>query len=582
MLSSEPSPYGVMKLFSAQVPHSRISTSDELSSSGNGSDPGAKYEGEKFPPLCEQTLVDARLHDIVDAIDLSETQQHLIDEEDTDVAEETSEEVEADMSRKDPPDQIGSDEDSASVDFLYNHPGDLVIKKHVWLHWVHVCVAMVKTDGGMNIVANTFVNNIPGWNDEEQFPIEDSVLHPPMASTRTSSVNQQEVEPMVEIEVSTTDDDNENEEDPLLQLFKEMGVSNEMMEALVQDVEENGEFQDVEVEMEEMMPSTDSIPCVILPLTASSTGQETDYILYSKLRSDCVAHKLQLVIKDGFKALVGEAALVISHVRKLVNYVRKSVLNTEMVFTAVGFRLSVKNAASWNSTYFMFMLMKFLQAIDKDPTLCSRLNAVDFETIGNVIPAYIGLRNNLTLTIKNRKEVVNPASQLASIVKKTKDFVQALRESLELRFSPVLCDVNYVLETIFDSRFKKGWIKFSGYYEASVMEAVIVEVQMRYRVLRECMDDQAVHNLVQPVPSANDAADVANERASRPSITRKRRASQSLYSSVIETPRPGSFGPIKVIDELDAYLNEPGVPMEVTVDPVDPDSELRPTNPLEF
>lgn len=65
--------------------------------------PGAKYEGEKFPPLCEQTLVDARLHDIVDAIDLSETQQHLIDEEDTDVAEETSEEVEADMLRKDPP-----------------------------------------------------------------------------------------------------------------------------------------------------------------------------------------------------------------------------------------------------------------------------------------------------------------------------------------------------------------------------------------------------------------------------------------------------------------------------------------------
>lgn len=73
----------------------------------------------------------------------------------------------------------------------------------------------------------------------------------------------------------------------------------------------------------------------------------------------------------------------------------------------------------------------------------------DFETIGNGIPAYIGLRNNLTLAIKNRNgiEVVNPAGQLASIVKKTKDFVQALRESLE-RFSPVLCDVNYVLGNI--------------------------------------------------------------------------------------------------------------------------------------
>ncbi|KAI9560590.1 hypothetical protein GHT06_011539 [Daphnia sinensis] len=110
----------------------------------------------------------------------------------------------------------------------------------------------------------------------------------------------------------------------------------------------------------------------------------------------------------------------------------------------------------------------------------------DFETIGNVIPAYIGLRTNLTLTIKNRNgiEVVNPASQLASIVKKTKDFVQALRESLDRRFFPVLCDVNYVLCTIFDPRFKKGWIKFSGYSEASVMEAVIAEIQIRYRVLR--------------------------------------------------------------------------------------------------
>lgn len=54
----------------------------------------------------EQTLVDARLHDIADGIDVSETQQQLIDEEYTDVAEETSEEVEADMPRKDPPGEL--------------------------------------------------------------------------------------------------------------------------------------------------------------------------------------------------------------------------------------------------------------------------------------------------------------------------------------------------------------------------------------------------------------------------------------------------------------------------------------------
>jgi hypothetical protein len=107
---------------------------------------------------------------------------------------------------------------------------------------------------------------------------------------------------MVEIEVSTTDDDNENIEDPLSMLLREMGISNAMMEAAVRDVDENAEFEDVVAEKEDMMPSTDSIPCI--PLTGSSTGQETDYVRYSKLRSDCVAHKLQLVIKDGFKALV--------------------------------------------------------------------------------------------------------------------------------------------------------------------------------------------------------------------------------------------------------------------------------------
>ena len=97
---------------------------------------------------------------------------------------------------------------------------------------------------------------------------------------------------MVEIEVSTTDDDNENIEDPLSMLLREMGISNAMMEAADRDVNENAEFEDVVAELEDMMPSTDSIPCVIIPLTGSTTGQETDYVLYSKLRSDCVAHKL--------------------------------------------------------------------------------------------------------------------------------------------------------------------------------------------------------------------------------------------------------------------------------------------------
>ena len=62
-----------------------------------------------------QTAVDTRLQNIVDGIDVSETQRQLLEEEaddhqqsseeteDTEVTEETSEVVEADMRRKDPP-----------------------------------------------------------------------------------------------------------------------------------------------------------------------------------------------------------------------------------------------------------------------------------------------------------------------------------------------------------------------------------------------------------------------------------------------------------------------------------------------
>ncbi len=126
------------------------------------------------------------------------------------------------------------------------------------------------------------------------------------------------------------------------------------------------------------------------------------------------------------------------------------------------------------------MLSAFLKAVDADPTLLNRLNAVkkhkgltafelvilreivtilkpfenvsndfqaDFETIGNVIPAYPGLLNLLTLTVKDRTgvEVPNPNSSLASAVKKCKGFVDALRASLQRRFAYVLFDANYVL-----------------------------------------------------------------------------------------------------------------------------------------
>lgn len=69
-----------------------------------------------------------------------------------------------------------------------------------------------------------------------------------------------------------------------------------------------------------------------------------------------------------------EGESVIAHVSKIVNGVRKSVVDTEMLVNSVGFRLPAKNATRWNSTY--YMLATFVKAIDADPTLLARLNAV--------------------------------------------------------------------------------------------------------------------------------------------------------------------------------------------------------------
>lgn len=152
-----------------------------------------------------------------------------------------------------------------------------------------------------------------------------------------------------------------------------------------------------------------------------------------------------------------------------------------MIYNSVGFRLSKKNSTRWNST--LYELEIFLKAIESDPTLLSRLNAVKkhgslsayhqillkeiigilkpfeaasndfqgyFETIGNVIPAFLGLMNALFLTIKDRNgvKIANPNSRLAPVVKYCKVFVAGLQASLERRFSFILRDVHYVLGTL--------------------------------------------------------------------------------------------------------------------------------------
>ena len=151
--------------------------------------------------------------------------------------------------------------------------------------------------------------------------------------------------------------------------------------------------------------------------------------------------------------------------------------------SCVGFRLPQRNATRWNSD--LHLLKGFLQLVDSDKAKASnalnRLKAIlkhghvsaskllllrelvyilnhferasddfqsDKETIGNVIPLYLGLLNMLTLTVRDARTgalIPNPRSSLAPIVKKLKVFVQTLHDSLERRFAFVLFDSNYVM-----------------------------------------------------------------------------------------------------------------------------------------
>lgn len=151
--------------------------------------------------------------------------------------------------------------------------------------------------------------------------------------------------------------------------------------------------------------------------------------------------------------------------------------------SCVGFRLPQRNATRWNSD--LHLLKGLVQLVDSKKAMESnalnRLNAIskhghlsaselvvlrelvsilnpferasddfqsDKETIGNVIPLYLGLLNMLTLTVRDARtgeSIPNPHSSLAPIVKKLKGFVQTLHDSLERRFAFVLFDSNYVM-----------------------------------------------------------------------------------------------------------------------------------------
>lgn len=343
------------------------------------------------------------------------------------------------------------------------------------------------------MIAAKFGSSLPSWEQsiidgdramdnvaDETVHLEDS--HDDLIS-KNSYVGNRSVEreePTIEVELEIEDSDF---------VEKSQDLEEEIRRALTDTAEEDEEeFRLIEMDFEDGIFSLSS------RIISTSGQHSTTFVMSSPLRGTCIAHTLQLVIKDGLKAmhviyslfsrvefnncqnqfsLQGQISKTIEHASKIVNSVRKSGKDTEVILNSVKFRLPAMNATRWNSQY--YMLKKLYQAFDQDNNLQNNLSATikhgrlsalelkiikeiitileifeeasddfqaDYETVGNVVPAYLDLLAKVSMTTVNMDE-----NSLCGKIQYCKPVTTALRDSLISRLSYVLHDSTYVIGT---------------------------------------------------------------------------------------------------------------------------------------
>ena len=82
---------------------------------------------------------------------------------------------------------------------------------------------------------------------------------------------------------------------------------------------------------------------------------------------------------------------------KIVDYVRKSVFDTEVVQPSVGFKLPAMNATRLNSQH--RLLQKLIEALDTDPCLQQKLEACSVH--GSLKPSQIKMLKELVLLLNS-------------------------------------------------------------------------------------------------------------------------------------------------------------------------------------
>ena len=152
---------------------------------------------------------------------------------------------------------------------------------------------------------------------------------------------------------------------------------------------------------------------------------------------------------------------------KIVNGIRKSTADTEVLIKSVGFRVPPRNSTRWNSQF--YILRKYLEALQKDLILQTKLSACkrhgkllllqvkmlkvliilgpfqqatdvlqrDKETVGLVFPAYLDMLNKCTMD-----PLMNPDCVL---IQNCRGMAGGVRHSLVERLGSVMEDTYFLL-----------------------------------------------------------------------------------------------------------------------------------------
>ncbi|KZS20677.1 Uncharacterized protein APZ42_012597 [Daphnia magna] len=256
-------------------------------------------------------------------------------------------------------------------------------------------VHKLMTDGDSNMIVAHF-NGFPGWEEDEaqhfdeELPEIEARLVQSLQPVAESTGDMERVELELDLE------------DPYGVLDLDLPLSDEDILEVVGDGEDDSEIQDIETSLEDTY--------LFQAPTWTIHVDEQHYVLTSSLRSTCVAHTLQLVIKDALSTLKGVVLTAISRASKIVNYVRHSVIDTKTLVNS---------------------LRTLIEAFKKNPTLQGKFNATkkygklpvtelktlkelvtvletfkeatdefqeDYETVGVVTSAYIDMLTQVSLT----------------------------------------------------------------------------------------------------------------------------------------------------------------------------------------